>query len=217
MKKRITLQQSFFNRSVLKVAPDLLGKYLVRKIGRREYAYCITEVEAYDGCDDRACHASRGRTARTETMFGEAGRFYIYLVYGMYYMLNVVTDKKEYPAAVLLRGLESIIGPGKLTKKLSIDKSLNGKPAAKTTGLWFEDRGIKVGKKDVKKTARIGVEYAGPLWAKKHYRFVLKNKKRADGRKANPLICTEMLRDQDRRDTLVGAVCSRSTGYRCIL
>ncbi len=170
------LTQKFFDRPVLDVASDLLGKFLVRKVGKIERAFMITEVEAYDGIKDLASHASKGRTNRTEAMFGEAGNFYIYLVYGMHWMLNVVTGPKSYPAAILIRGLEGISGPGKATKALSIDKMLNSKKAEKGSGLWFEDRGISVDNRQIKRMPRIGVDYAGPVWSKKKYRFILVNK-----------------------------------------
>jgi len=173
--KRKKLTARFFNRRVTTVARDLLGKYLVRKIGDKEMAFKITEVESYDGEKDLACHASKGRTMRTEVMYGEAGTIYVYLIYGMYYMLNIVTGPKDYPAAVLVRGLEGINGPGRLTKTLAINRKLNGLPLAFTAGLWIEDRGEVVSKKDIEKTARIGVEYAGPIWSQKLYRFMLKD------------------------------------------
>ena len=171
---RKIIGQKFFGRDTPVVAQDLLGKYIVRKIGTKIYAYKITEVEAYDGPDDKASHASKGRTERTEVMFGEAGRFYVYLVYGMHYMLNVVTDKKSYPAAVLIRGVSGISGPGRVAKKLKISKKLNNKIAIPKSDLWFEDRGERINQNDIKRTPRIGVSYAGPVWSKKPYRFLLK-------------------------------------------
>lgn len=177
------LSDYFFNRDAAIVAKELLGKYLVRKINDKEIALMITEVEVYDGFEDKASHAHRGKTKRNEVMFGDAGRFYVYLVYGMHWMLNVVTGEKDYPAAVLIRGVEGFDGPAKLTKFLKIDKKFNGKKAnlpatalaeeGKETGLWIEDRGIDIKKKDIKSTPRIGVGYAGPIWSKKHYRFLL--------------------------------------------
>jgi len=139
----------------------------------------ITEVEAYDGLKDKASHAHYGQTARNTIMFGEAGYWYVYVVYGMHYMLNVVTGEKEYPAAVLIRGVADISGPGRVTKQLSINMRQNKEKVELKSGLWIEDRGVKVHKKDIKKTPRIGVEYAGPVWSKKLYRFVLKEKGRA--------------------------------------
>ena len=134
----------------------------------------ITKVEAYDGYKDKASHASRGKTERNQVMFGPAGYFYIYFTYGMHWMLNIVTGPKNYPAAVLIRGTKEINGPARLTKFLKIDKKFNGKKAELKTGLWFEDRGVKINPKDIMKTARVGVAYAGPVWSKKKYRFLLK-------------------------------------------
>lgn len=100
------LSRSFFNRPTLRVARDLLGKFLVRKIGRKVIIAMITETEAYCGPNDLASHASRGRTARTEVMFGPPGHAYVYLIYGMYHCLNVVTEREGCPAAVLIRSCE---------------------------------------------------------------------------------------------------------------
>lgn len=133
----------------------------------------ITETEAYDGPDDKASHAHRGKTARNEVMFREAGFWYVYLVYGMHHMLNIVTGKKEYPAAVLIRGAGEYDGPGKLAKALRINRQQNGKKAGRLGGLWIEDRGVSISKRRIQKTPRIGVAYAEE-WAKKPYRFVLK-------------------------------------------
>ncbi len=168
------LQRKFFERSAPIVAQDLIGKYLVRKERGKESAFLITEVEAYEGYEDKASHACKGRTNRTEIMFGSAGVFYVYLVYGMYEMLNIVTGSKDYPAAVLIRGVEDINGPGRLTKSLRIKRVLNGRKVARESGLWVEDRGEKVSKNCIKKTPRIGVDYAGAVWSQKQYRFVLK-------------------------------------------
>ncbi|MDI6731114.1 MAG: DNA-3-methyladenine glycosylase [Candidatus Margulisbacteria bacterium] len=165
------LERYFFERPVLKVARDLLGKYLVRRYRGKVTAYMITEVEAYDGPKDKACHASRGRTERNKVMFGEAGHFYVYFVYGMHWMLNIVTGKPGYPAAVLIRGVEGVNGPARVCKKLHINKKLNGKLAAHKSGLWFEDGGIKIPAEKIKRTPRIGVAYAKE-WAMKPYRFV---------------------------------------------
>ncbi len=166
------LNSSFFKAPTCEVAPKLLGKYLARKYRGKETAYQITEVEAYDGFEDKASHASRGKTKRNEVMFGPAGCFYVYLIYGMYWMLNIVTGPKDYPAAILIRGLEEIDGPGKLTKVLNITDKLNGKEAIPENGLWFEDRGVVIPKKEIKTSPRIGVAYAGE-WAKRQYRFYL--------------------------------------------
>ena len=168
------LPKKFFERATFVVARDMLGKFLVRKNGRREVAYMITEVEGYDGHKDKASHAHRGQTPRNKVMFGKAGVWYVYFVYGMYDMLNMVTGSHGYPAAVLIRGLEGIYGPGRLTKKLGITRRLNGKHTTRASGLWIEDRGVQVRPKDVKKAPRIGVNYAGSVWSKKPYRLILK-------------------------------------------
>lgn len=164
--------KEFFERPVLEVAPDLLGKYLTGTIKRKSFSLQITEVEAYDGTEDLACHASKGRTGRTEVMFGEAGVWYVYLIYGMYHMLNIVTGEEEYPAAVLIRGVEGIDGPGKLTRTLGITKSVHGLPATRECSLWIEDHGVTLEPADIKTTPRIGVEYAGE-WAERPWRFLL--------------------------------------------
>jgi len=169
---RKVLEQNFFNRSTLEASRDLLGKYLVRKIGSEELAMPITDVEAYDGFKDQASHASRGMTPRNKPMFGPAGYFYVYFTYGIHWMLNVVTREKGYPAAILIRGAGEISGPARLTNFLKIDKELNARKAGRASGLWFEDRGIILPK--TVRTPRIGVDYAGPIWANKNYRFILK-------------------------------------------
>ena len=167
MKK--VLQKNFFEQPTLGVAENLLGKYLVRD----GVAYMITETEAYDGFGDRASHASRGETPRNKVMFGEAGVWYVYFVYGMHHMLNIVTGAKGYPAAVLIRGVEGISGPARLTKALGVDRKMNEQKAKPESGLWIEDRGVIVPKNHIEKTPRIGVAYAGEEWAGKPWRFVL--------------------------------------------
>ena len=175
--KRI-LTQKFFNRPTLTVAKDLLGKFLVRRLGTRKIAVMITEVEAYDGPRDKASHAHRGKTTRNSLMFEEGGRWYVYFTYGMHWMLNIVTGQKDYPAAVLIRAAthngKLINGPARFTKYLKIDKRLNGKPANRQSGLWIESRGVKIKPSQIKRGKRIGVDYAG-AWAKKPYNFVIDN------------------------------------------
>lgn len=169
------LTKKFFDRPTLTVARGLIGAYLVRRFGRKTRRFLITEVEAYDGFKDLASHASRGKTPRNEVMFGEAGRFYIYFVYGNHWMLNIVTGRKGYPAAILLRGLENVSGPGRLTRALKIGRGFNGKIAVPKTGLWFE-KGIVIFSGKIKRTPRVGVRYAGPVWASKKYRFVAQSR-----------------------------------------
>ncbi len=167
----------FYRRDTLEVARDLLGRVLCRRLadgtvlrGR------LLEVEAYDGPDDRASHAHRGRTPRNAPMFEAGGIAYVYFVYGMHHCLNVVTGREGYPAAVLLRAAEapdgapSASGPGRLTRAFRIDRALDGAPL---TGrdLWLEE-GEAVPDRAVRRTPRIGVAYAG-AWARKPYRFVV--------------------------------------------
>ena len=175
----------FFNRPTLRVAKDLLGKFLVRKIGPKTISGIITEVEAYIGPEDQASHASKGKTKRTEIMFGKPGHWYVYLIYGMHHCLNIVTERKGYPAAVLIRavavlpqytnklenvGMIFVSGPGRVCKKFEIDRTLNAKPVNKKTGLWIEDWSFKINPRLIKRGKRIGVEYAGK-WAEKPWRF----------------------------------------------
>ncbi len=170
------LSQKFFNRNALKIAKELIGKYLVVKIKNKEKAYMITEVEAYDGPEDKACHVYKGKTERNKVMFDSPGHWYVYFIYGMYWMLNIVTGPGEYPSAVLIRKVENLNGPGKLTRDLKIDGRVNSKPADKKTGLWIEDRGeikqIVNGEWQIIQAPRVGVQYAEE-WANKPYRFIL--------------------------------------------
>ena len=170
MRKK-TLPQKFFQQDTVRVAQALLGKFLLRKRGDAIEAYMIIETEAYDGSRDRGSHASRGETKRNAPMFGAAGQWYVYFTYGMHWMLNVVTREKGYPAAVLVRGVVGANGPARLTKKLAIDGRMNNLSATRRSKLWIEDRGIRVQKKSIKKSPRVGIDYAGPYWAKRKLRF----------------------------------------------
>jgi DNA-3-methyladenine glycosylase len=173
------LSALFFNRPTLKVARDLIGCYLVRGREGKKERYMITEAEAYDGPNDLACHAAGGkRTKRNSVLFGKPRLIYIYFTYGMHWLLNFVTGPKGYPAGVLIRGIETasgkpINGPARITKKLGLDGSFHGKPAIEATGLWVEE-GESIPKNRIKRAPRIGVGYAGLVWTKKKYRFVLK-------------------------------------------
>lgn len=153
----------------------LLGKHLVRRLddGRVE-ARRIVETEAYDGECDLACHARAGRTGRTAVMYEPGGVWYVYLCYGVHEMLNLVVGPRDWPAAVLIRGVEGAVGPGRLTRALGIDRRLNRQSACDpASGLWIKDRGEKVPRHAVTVSARVGVDYAGPIWAAKPWRFTL--------------------------------------------
>jgi DNA-3-methyladenine glycosylase len=166
------LDSIFFDRSAEEVARDLIGCRLYWRHGDHIHSRTIRETEAYTGPDDLASHAARGRTKRNEVMFGPPGTFYVYFVYGMHWMLNVVTGPVGYPAAVLVRGVEGIAGPGRLTKALRINGNLNGKAASKEAGVWFSQRSGPM-KHKIARSSRIGVSYAGPIWSVKPYRFTL--------------------------------------------
>jgi len=163
--------KDFYTRDVLDVAPELPGKNLVIRLSDGSFgSFMITEVEAYRGCEDRACHASKGRTARTEIMFHEGGKLYIYLIYGMYWMLNIVTGGKDNPQATLIRGVENYPGPGILTKSLGIDRSFYGEDLHCSKRIWIEDQGAKY---EVKTSPRIGIDYAGEYWSAKLWRYFI--------------------------------------------
>lgn len=163
------LPREFYVRDVLEVAPALLGtRLVVRSEATGTVKYVITETEAYRGSDDLACHACRGRTARTDVMFREGGRIYVYFVYGMYWMLNIVTARDNEPQAVLIRGLEGLKGPGRLTRALGIDRSFYGEDLCVSGRIWIEDRVIMP---EIKCSTRIGIDYAGEYWRSRPWRY----------------------------------------------
>ena len=182
------LEKDFFVRDTLTVARELLGKVLYRRMGNTVYRGVISETEAYHGVEDLACHCSKGKTPRTEIMFKEGGNIYVYLIYGMYHMLNFTTMPENFPAAVLIRGIinpeisvngndfipfhTKTDGPGKLTRVFQIDKSLNTRPIHFQTGLWVEE-GNWERNFEIVQTPRIGIDYAG-AWKNKPWRFLIK-------------------------------------------
>jgi DNA-3-methyladenine glycosylase len=187
MKKRLT--RKFYNRPTLKVARELLGKYLVVKEGGNYVSGKIVETEAYIGPDDPASHAYRGMTPRNKVMFGDPGYAYVYLTYGMHHCLNFVTERKGFPAAVLIRALEPAegieimktrrktedlrnltSGPAKLCQALGIDRTLNGADLCSDT-IYVEDRGNTSTK--IVSTSRIGIKEGKD----KKWRFYIENNK----------------------------------------
>jgi len=165
------LQREFFTRDVLDVAPEMLGKNMVVRLPDDTFGkFQVTEVEAYRGTDDKACHACKGRTRRTEIMFHEGGRLYVYLIYGMYWMLNIVTGQENNPQAVLIRGVENHCGPGKITKSLGIDKTFYGEDLVISERIWFEDTSVIA---NFKTAPRIGIEYAGEYWKTRPWRYYI--------------------------------------------
>ena len=171
MEKNRRLGIDFYKRDVLEVAPGLIGMLLVVRLPDGSYGkFRIFEVEAYRGEEDRACHAFKGRTKRTEIMYAEGGHVYVYFVYGMYWMLNIVTSTVNEPQAVLIRGVEGFTGPGRLTRGLGIDGSFYGENLAVSGRIWVEDCGNTPG---FITTPRIGINYAGEPWISKRWRYVL--------------------------------------------
>lgn len=190
------LNDSFYEASTEEIAKKLLGKLLCHRADTGLYAGKIVETEAYLGERDSASHASRGRTPRTEIMYGPPGHAYIYLIYGMYYCLNIVTEKEGIASAVLIRALEPVIlesqnideeqkffqnkkvekilnGPGKLCREFRIGKGLNGMKLSRQNGLWIEE-GEDIPPRQIVQAKRIGVEYAGE-WKDRLLRFYIKD------------------------------------------
>lgn len=169
------LDHSFYSQPAKELAKDLIGKIIVRRIGDRSLQARIVETEAYIGVHDLACHASKGRTNRTEVMFGKAGHAYVYLIYGMYDMFNIVASVVDDPQAVLVRAAEpldgwkaDLSGPGKLARRLEITRKENG---LDLTGdqLFIADDLSK--RPRILATRRIGIDYAGE-WKDKLLRFL---------------------------------------------
>ena len=168
------MTRDFYTRDVLEIAPEVIGKNLVIRMPDGSVTrYPVTEVEAYRGCEDRACHASKGRTLRTEVMFREGGLLYIYLIYGMYWMLNIVTGTEGNPQALLIRGVKNISGPGKLTKQLAIDRSFYGEDLVVSERIWLEESGVYP---EYRTGPRIGIDYAGEYWRSRPWRYFLDRK-----------------------------------------
>ena len=161
------LSRDFFEQKTFKVAKGLLGKTLCARKNGKILKGIIVETEAYRGEDDLACHASKGRTKRTEILYKKAGTVYAYLVYGMHYCLNIVTEKENYPSAVLIRGVsviengetKTISGPGRVCRYFGIDKTFNGMDVF-GKNIWIEDNGFKISPRQILKSKRIGVDYA---------------------------------------------------------
>ena len=183
------LPRDFYDRPTLTVASELIGARLVRILDGVKLVGLITETEAYISENDLACHAKAGRTARTAVMYGEPGHAYVYFTYGNHWMLNVVTEREGFPAAVLIRAIQPIegaevmsarrsgrdtFGPGKLCQALGITKSENGVDLTETTGgLWIE-AGVKVQNSLVTKGPRVGLNNTPEPWLSKPWRFLVK-------------------------------------------
>ena len=164
------LAYDFFHRHALEVAPDLVGKLLVH--GDRYLR--ISETEAYCGVTDTACHAHKGRTKRTEVLYADAGTIYIYLCYGMHWLMNVITGDIDDPQGVLIRACLEAEGPGKLTKKLGITGDLNRGSVVDSEELWIADDGFRC---TVRTGKRVGIGYASQEDQDKLWRFILDTSK----------------------------------------
>ena len=167
---RLTLD--FYLRDALIVGPELIGKFLVRKFDDGSIGkYQITEVEVYRGEEDTACHARFGKTNRNKPLYKEGGITYIYLCYRIHYLLNIVTNKRNNPQAILIRAIEGYNGPGKLTKALNITMDLNQINLITSDKLWIETDGLKYNYITAK---RIGIDYATDYYKNIHWRFIKK-------------------------------------------
>ncbi len=167
------LCEEFFHRDCLEVAPDLVGKLIVRRLTDGSLLKeRIAETEAYRGEEDLACHASKGRTKRTELLYGKYGTVYVYLCYGMHWLMNVITGELEQPQGVLIRAGEVHNGPAKLTKYLQVDKSFNGKSFIDNDDLWIEDDGFCP---NIRTDVRVGIDYAGDYWKNLPWRWIADN------------------------------------------
>jgi DNA-3-methyladenine glycosylase len=164
------LERSFYERDVLQVAPDLIGKTIVVKTYLGETRYCITEVEAYRGTEDQASHARFGKTFRNAIMFDQGGVIYVYFIYGVYWMLNIVTGEKNEPQAVLIRGINGYSGPGKVTRQLGIDKSFYGLDLTLSETMWIEPEAFKP---QFRQLPRFGIQYASEPWKSIPWRYIM--------------------------------------------
>lgn len=166
------LDKNFFSRDCLEVAPDLVGKILVHRLSDgSELKVRITETEAYRGEEDKACHASKGKTPRTKILYDESGKIYVYLCYGIHWLMNIVTGEKDMPQCVLIRAGEKLNGPAKLTKFLRIDKSMNGISICENDSIWIEDDSFRP---EIITAPRVGIDYAGEYWKNIEWRFIAK-------------------------------------------
>jgi DNA-3-methyladenine glycosylase len=163
------LDDDFFARDVLQAAPGLVGKLLVRRMpDGSEKKLRITETEAYRGEADTACHAHHGRTKRTEILYRPGGTIYVYLCYGMHWLVNIVTGPEDFPQAALIRACEGAEGPGKLTRALAIDGCFNGLAITRHPDLWVEDDGAQV---NIISDKRVGIGYASKEDQERLWRF----------------------------------------------
>lgn len=167
------VDRSFFLSDAVTVAQLLPGMNIVVASGDRTARFMITETEAYLGDGDKACHASRGRTGRTEPMYLEGGHLYMYFVYGMHWMMNVVTGPAGYPQAVLIRSAGPFSGPGRVTRGMGMDGSFNREDLTASERIWIEETGSRP---ELISGPRVGIGYAGEPWVSKPWRFIISEK-----------------------------------------
>jgi DNA-3-methyladenine glycosylase len=167
------ISREFFLRDVLDLAWLIPGKHLVLATGGSVQRYQIREVEAYRGEEDQACHARKGRTPRTRVMYFPGGYLYVYLIYGMHWMLNIVTGPEDFPQALLIRSLSGVQGPGRLTRGLGLDGSYNTEDLVSSPRIWMEDNPEATG--GITTQTRIGIDYAAEEWRNKPWRFILQD------------------------------------------
>lgn len=168
MEEKRILTADFFCVSADKLAVNLLGKALVRKIEGVEHRYLIAETECYMGVFDTACHACRGKTPKTSALWQRGGKLYVHLVYGLHYMLNIVAGIENDPMGVLIRGVKGAVGPGRLTKALYIDKDFNREDLLTSDRIWIEETDI-FPHYDASK--RVGIGYADKVDRERLWRF----------------------------------------------
>ena len=164
------LEKDYFERSATSLAPDLIGKILCRRSENGTIRARITETECYFGEEDTACHAHKGRTPRTDTLYQVGGITYIYLCYGIHSLLNIVTGAEDHPEAVLIRGVEGAIGPGRVTKRLGLTTAQNRTPLCPRSGIWVEDDGAPAPAYEV--LPRVGIDYAAPADRDRPWRYL---------------------------------------------
>ena len=152
---------------------ELLGKLLCHRTADGVIRRRIIETECYLGETDTACHAHKGRTARTDVMYKSGGVAYVYLCYGIHSLLNIVTGDEGSPQAVLIRGVEGASGPGRVAKAMQISLSDNRLPFTPESGIWLEDDGFRIAEKDIALTPRVGIDYAESRDRERLWRAVL--------------------------------------------
>ena len=166
------LGRDYFAADAKTLAPDLVGKLLCRSTENGIIKARITETECYFGEEDTACHAHKGKTERTKTMYEAGGITYVYLCYGIHSLLNIVTGCEGHPEAVLIRGIEGANGPGKATKMLGISLSDNALPLCEESGIWIEDDCLK--RPRIARLTRVGIDYASKKDRERKWRFLIK-------------------------------------------